>query len=65
MDTKPKTKALKQAQSGKIIGVPLNGEELKRFLAQKPQHVRPEGTWGRQLILERLEQLEKANGKGR
>lgn len=61
MKTTAKTKEIKQGQSGKVVGVPLNGEELKRFLARKPAHVRPEGAWARQLILERLAQLE-SNG---
>jgi len=44
----------------KVVGVPLNEEELRRFYAQMPVGRPTEAAWGRQLILERLSQLEAA-----
>lgn len=55
-----------KSKTQKVIQAPLTASELKRFFDQMPQHHRSLGAWGRQLILERLEQLEQAkNGKGR
>lgn len=52
-------------QKGKRLTVPVNADELRRLLAQKPEGVRAEAAWIRQLAMERVAQLEQANGKGR
>jgi len=44
----------------KIVAVPMFPAEIDRLLACKPQHVRATGAWARQLIVERVAQLEQS-----
>ena len=54
--------ATKQKQKPKVIATPVNADELARLHKHMPPGVRTDSAWLRQLALERLAQLEQANG---
>lgn len=49
----------------KVIGVPLTAEEVERFYAFMPKHLRTPASWGRQLFFEGLDRLEAQSAKSK